>query len=239
MRAALALEPAHLSQYHLTIEPGTVFAAAPPTATRRRYRRGHAGALVDACSRTRASSSTKYPAMRGPGARCVHNLNYWTFGDYLGIGAGAHGKITFDADGSSCARSRCGNRAATSPRILRHLVRKPIRAPGIAVRVRHEWLPAGRGFSATSSSSPAPGCRCRSSNEALAPCVAADLVDRSGGWLARDAPRLPISQRHTGRAVARHQWSIPPGPFGRFYSQTPHAGPLNKGITAGFNSVAR
>ena len=98
LRAALALDPAHLSQYHLTIEPGTLFAAAPPTQpaddvvedmlSRSLRELGEAG-----LEQYEVSGYAK------PGRRCAHNLNYWQFGDYLGIGAGAHGKITDAASG--------------------------------------------------------------------------------------------------------------------------------------------
>ena len=93
VRAALELSPAHLSQYHLTIEPGTLFAAAPPVQP--------ADDIVeDMLSRslrvlTEAGfEQYEVSGYARPGARCLHNLNYWTFGDYLGIGAGAHGKIS-------------------------------------------------------------------------------------------------------------------------------------------------
>ncbi|MEO8063729.1 MAG: radical SAM family heme chaperone HemW [Pseudomonadota bacterium] len=93
LRAALALDPAHLSQYHLTIEPGTLFAAAPPVQP--------ADDIVDDMLDRSLSTLTQagfeqYEVSgyaRGS-KRCEHNLNYWMFGDYLGIGAGAHGKIT-------------------------------------------------------------------------------------------------------------------------------------------------
>jgi oxygen-independent coproporphyrinogen-3 oxidase len=97
LRAALALRPAHLSQYHLTIEPGTLFAAAPPVQP--------ADEVVDdmlsRSLRVLGQAGFEQYEVSGysrPGARCAHNLNYWSFGDYLGIGAGAHGKIT-GADG--------------------------------------------------------------------------------------------------------------------------------------------
>jgi oxygen-independent coproporphyrinogen-3 oxidase len=93
VRAALALQPAHLSQYHLTIEPGTVFAAAPPTQP--------ADELVEqmlerSLAILSAAGFEQYEVSgyARAGARCAHNLNYWTFGDYLGIGAGAHGKVS-------------------------------------------------------------------------------------------------------------------------------------------------
>jgi putative oxygen-independent coproporphyrinogen III oxidase len=95
--AALALVPAHLSQYHLTIEPGTLFAAAPPTQPADDI-------IEDMLARSlRAIEGAGFEQYEvsgyaRPGARCAHNLNYWTFGDYLGIGAGAHGKVT-RADG--------------------------------------------------------------------------------------------------------------------------------------------
>jgi oxygen-independent coproporphyrinogen-3 oxidase len=98
LRAALALDPAHLSQYHLTIEPGTLFAAAPPTQPAD-------DVVEDMLARSlRALESAGFEQYEvsgyaRPDARCAHNLNYWTFGDYLGIGAGAHGKIT-SMDGS-------------------------------------------------------------------------------------------------------------------------------------------
>jgi putative oxygen-independent coproporphyrinogen III oxidase len=98
LQAALALGPAHISQYHLTIEPGTVFAAAPPVQP--------ADELVeDMLQRSlqvlEAAGFEQYEVSgyARPGARCAHNLNYWTFGDYLGIGAGAHGKISDTARG--------------------------------------------------------------------------------------------------------------------------------------------
>src|SRR6185503_12663712 len=91
IRAALALRPAHLSQYHLTIEPGTVFAAAPPTQPADEI----VDEMLDESLRTLADAGFEQYEVSGyarPGARCAHNLNYWNFGDYLGIGAGAHGK---------------------------------------------------------------------------------------------------------------------------------------------------
>jgi putative oxygen-independent coproporphyrinogen III oxidase len=91
---ALALSPAHLSHYQLTIEPGTVFAAAPPALPT-----DDAGAeMLQACQEhlaRRGFSQYEVSAYSRPERRCRHNLNYWTFGDYLGIGAGAHGKLTF------------------------------------------------------------------------------------------------------------------------------------------------
>jgi len=93
LRSALALAPAHISQYHLTIEPGTVFAAAPP----RQPEDEIVDDMLDRSLQLLNDSGFEQYEVSGyakPGARCIHNLNYWSFGDYLGIGAGAHGKVS-------------------------------------------------------------------------------------------------------------------------------------------------
>ncbi len=94
LEAAIALRPAHLSHYQLTLEPGTTFFHRPPPlpdddlawqmqldCQQRLAAAGFAHYEVSAYART--------------GRQCRHNLNYWRFGDYLGIGAGAHSKISF------------------------------------------------------------------------------------------------------------------------------------------------
>jgi putative oxygen-independent coproporphyrinogen III oxidase len=98
VRAALALEPAHLSQYHLTIEPGTLFAAAPPVQPDDEI----VDAMLDGSLRVLADAGFEQYEVSGyarRGSRCVHNLNYWQFGDYIGIGAGAHGKLSYPSGG--------------------------------------------------------------------------------------------------------------------------------------------
>jgi putative oxygen-independent coproporphyrinogen III oxidase len=91
---ALAFAPPHLSVYHLTIEPNTRFALDPPPRPDDDAASDMLDAIVD---RTQAAGLNRYEvsAFARPGRQCVHNLNYWQFGDYLGIGAGAHGKISF------------------------------------------------------------------------------------------------------------------------------------------------
>jgi oxygen-independent coproporphyrinogen-3 oxidase len=94
LAAALALEPPHLSVYHLTIEPNTLFAHQPPALPAD----DDAYEMLDRITRaTAAAGLERYEvsAYARPGRRCRHNLNYWQFGDYLGLGAGAHGKLTF------------------------------------------------------------------------------------------------------------------------------------------------
>jgi putative oxygen-independent coproporphyrinogen III oxidase len=95
---AVALQPSHVSHYQLTLEPNTAFAANPPPLPDD----DHAWAMQEACEeRLAAAGYGQYEisAYAQPDRRCVHNLNYWRFGDYLGIGAGAHGKLSDAARG--------------------------------------------------------------------------------------------------------------------------------------------
>ena len=94
MRQALALNPPHISIYHLTIEPNTYFAKFPPAIPEEDM----AYAMLDKITElTERAGLQRYEvsAYAKPGHRCFHNLNYWQFGDYLGIGAGAHSKLSF------------------------------------------------------------------------------------------------------------------------------------------------
>ncbi|UDF34710.1 UNVERIFIED_ORG: radical SAM family heme chaperone HemW [Shinella sp. XGS7] len=92
---ALAYTPPHLSVYHLTIEPNTMFARRPPEHLPDPDLASEMLDLITA--RTGAAGLERYEvsAYGRPGHRCAHNLNYWQFGDYLGIGAGAHSKLSF------------------------------------------------------------------------------------------------------------------------------------------------
>ncbi len=95
--SALQLKPAHLSHYQLTMEPGTVFAAHPPPLPDDDLAwqmQGECQALLAAHGFHQYEVSAYAPA----GQQCTHNLNYWNNGDYLGVGAGAHGKLTHAAD---------------------------------------------------------------------------------------------------------------------------------------------
>ncbi len=94
MQQALALQPPHISIYHLTIEPNTYFAKFPPVIPEDDL----AYAMLDKITEmTGAAGLGRYEvsAYAKPGHSCFHNLNYWQFGDYLGIGAGAHSKLSF------------------------------------------------------------------------------------------------------------------------------------------------
>ena len=94
LEMALSLAPPHLSVYHLTIEPNTVFAKFPPQVPED----DDAYAMLDRITeRTASAGLQRYEvsAYAQPNHRCWHNLNYWQFGDYLGVGAGAHSKLSF------------------------------------------------------------------------------------------------------------------------------------------------
>jgi oxygen-independent coproporphyrinogen-3 oxidase len=98
VESAIALQPTHISHYQLTLEPNTAFAANPPPLPDD----DHAWAMQEACEQRLAAAGYgqyEISAYAQPGRRCVHNLNYWRFGDYLGVGAGAHGKWSDAASG--------------------------------------------------------------------------------------------------------------------------------------------
>jgi len=93
VEAAIALNPTHISYYHLTIEPNTFFHQFPPTLPEDDVSweiQAQGQALLAAAGYEHYEVS----AHARPGFASRHNINYWTFGDYLGIGAGAHGKIS-------------------------------------------------------------------------------------------------------------------------------------------------
>lgn len=94
---AIALQPTHVSHYQLTLEPNTVFAARTPPGI---PDEDGAWDMQEACqARLAAAGFAQYEvsAYAREGRQCAHNLNYWRFGDYLGIGAGAHAKLTLGA----------------------------------------------------------------------------------------------------------------------------------------------
>lgn len=85
----------HLSCYQLTLEPGTRFAIKPPQGLPNDDALADMQSLVVETLARAGLQRYEISAFAAPGHECQHNLNYWTFGDYLGIGAGAHGKISF------------------------------------------------------------------------------------------------------------------------------------------------
>ncbi|MCR6685515.1 radical SAM family heme chaperone HemW [Pseudoxanthomonas sp.] len=98
LERAFALQPAHVSHYQLTLEPNTVFFARPPKGI---PDDDAAWDIQERCQALLADAGYDHyetSAYARPGRQCAHNLNYWRYGDYLGIGAGAHGKITLGAE---------------------------------------------------------------------------------------------------------------------------------------------
>ncbi|SFV02490.1 radical SAM family heme chaperone HemW [Pseudoduganella namucuonensis] len=94
IETAMSFKPPHLSLYHLTMEPNTVFAKYPPALPD-----DDASAdmqdMIAEMTAAHGYGQYEVSAYARPGHRARHNLNYWTFGDYIGIGAGAHSKISF------------------------------------------------------------------------------------------------------------------------------------------------
>ena len=109
LRTALSLEPEHLSWYELTLEPKTEFYRRPPTLPSEETM-----LEIEDSGRTllqqHGFERYEVSAWAKPGYRCQHNLNYWRYGDYVGLGAGAHGKLT---DGNTILRTR----KAAQPRL--------------------------------------------------------------------------------------------------------------------------
>ena len=133
VRAAIELAPAHISHYQLTMEPGTVFGGRPPADLPDDEL---AFQMQLQCQQELAAAGYRQyetSAYARPGAQCAHNLNYWRFGDYLGVGAGAHGKITSIEDQGITRTVR-----EREPR--RYLARGHQGAP-VAMPVMHAELP--------------------------------------------------------------------------------------------------
>jgi oxygen-independent coproporphyrinogen-3 oxidase len=94
LATALSFAPPHLSLYHLTLEPNTLFAKYPPALPDDDASADIAD-MIAAEAAAAGYGQYEVSAYAQPGRRARHNLNYWQFGDYLGIGAGAHSKISF------------------------------------------------------------------------------------------------------------------------------------------------
>jgi oxygen-independent coproporphyrinogen-3 oxidase len=95
LQQALALEPEHLSCYQLTLEPNTVFYSRPPADLPGNDAAFEIQELLHVDLAAAGYQQYEISAFAKPGHQCRHNLNYWLFGDYAAVGAGAHGKITY------------------------------------------------------------------------------------------------------------------------------------------------
>jgi oxygen-independent coproporphyrinogen-3 oxidase len=104
LEQAFALAPAHISHYQLTLEPNTVFAARPPQGIPDDDASWDMQERCQQALAARGYAQYEVSAYARPGRQCAHNLNYWRYGDYLGIGAGAHGKLTLGYDQSILRR---------------------------------------------------------------------------------------------------------------------------------------
>ncbi len=93
LQLAIDMQPQHISWYELTIEPNTVFGKRPPTLPPSDYRSDMAAYGLELLE-TNGYHRYEVSAYAKPKSQCLHNVNYWEFGDYIGIGAGAHGKHT-------------------------------------------------------------------------------------------------------------------------------------------------
>ena len=121
LSAALAFDTGHISWYQLTIEPNTVFYSQPPILPDDDY----TADIADAGERLlheRGYQRYEVSAYAKPQQQCLHNLNYWQFGDYYGIGAGAHGKLSSSESVVLTAKQRMPERYMT----LRHNDRKAL-----------------------------------------------------------------------------------------------------------------
>jgi len=147
LETAIALAPEHISWYQLTLEPNTVFWRRPPPLP--------ADSLVDTMqeagiARLESAGYARYEvsAFARPGKPCRHNLNYWRFGDYLGIGAGAHGKLTDPAAGrivrTRKTRMPANYLAAADKTITAEVERgeRPLEYLMNALRLREGFAPA-------------------------------------------------------------------------------------------------
>jgi oxygen-independent coproporphyrinogen-3 oxidase len=122
LEIAIGLEPAHVSWYQLTLEPNTAFARRPPMLPAEEVTEA-----IEAAGRPLLAQHGygryEVSAYGRPGRKCRHNLNYWQFGDYLGVGAGAHGKVTLREANAIERRTKTRNprtymEAAGTPRAV-------------------------------------------------------------------------------------------------------------------------
>ncbi len=127
LERALELDAAHVSWYQLTLEPNTAFERRPPPlpgddVVTRTEEQGRALLAAHGYGRYEISAYAR------PARRCEHNVNYWQFGDYLGVGAGAHGKITLPHAGEIVRRAKTrnprtfGERAGTAEAVIQERV---------------------------------------------------------------------------------------------------------------------
>jgi putative oxygen-independent coproporphyrinogen III oxidase len=181
LRAAILLQPAHISWYELTLEPNTWFHRHPPERpdedTRWDIQQAGAALLCD-------SGYQRYEvsAYAHPGRLCRHNVNYWRFGDYLGIGAGAHAKLTDAAAGTvrRCAKTRHPRAyMETAHRPERIDVAAPLSAQDVLIEFAMNALRLDAGFTVDEFQA-ATGLPFSAAAGPLETSVARGLIERQG-----------------------------------------------------------
>ncbi|MFC3874025.1 radical SAM family heme chaperone HemW [Neisseria musculi] len=130
VQTAIASGASHISAYHLTMEPNTPFGHSPPGGLPQDEAAADIEETVHGALAAAGLAHYETSAFARPGHACRHNLNYWQFGDYLGIGAGAHGKISYPTDIERTVRKRHPNDylAAMHGRVSDGIVRKTVPA---------------------------------------------------------------------------------------------------------------
>ena len=196
---AVALHPTHISHYQLTLEPNTAFAAHPPPLPDD----DAAWAMQEACeARLAAAGYAQYEisAYAQPGRQCAHNLNYWRFGDYLGIGAGAHGKMTDSGSGEVLRRWKIRH-----PNAYLEAGGGPSRVGGHAAVAIAE-LPFEYMLNALRLIDGVPASDFSARTGLPLDRIATQLAEgRRRGWLEDDAQRLgttPLGQRFLNDVIA-------------------------------------
>ncbi|MBK9955166.1 MAG: oxygen-independent coproporphyrinogen III oxidase-like protein [Rhodocyclaceae bacterium] len=194
IETAIAFGPGHISAYHLTIEPNTAFGHAPPTVPDDDLA-ADMQEMIEARLAAAGHAHYETAAFARAGQQCRHNLNYWRFGDYLGLGAGAHAKIT----------SHLGIRREARPRGPKDYLADP--ATRSWQPVAHHDLP---GEFAMNALRLVDGFdpklfeeRTRLPLDTLAAALAQAEAD---GLLARTATRIaptPLGQRFLNRLIAQ------------------------------------
>ncbi|QDH69153.1 radical SAM family heme chaperone HemW [Lysobacter alkalisoli] len=124
LERAIALQPTHISHYQLTLEPNTLFAVKPPPGIPDDDASWDIQERCQALLAEAGYAQYEVSAYARPGRQCVHNLNYWHYGDYLGIGAGAHGKITLPASADAPPAQVAGARIDRDGTVLRRWKQK-------------------------------------------------------------------------------------------------------------------
>ena len=193
LEQAIRLEPPHISWYQLTIEPKTAFAQRPPIGLPdddRAVEIEEAG--IDLLAR-HGYRRYEVSAFARDGHRCGHNLNYWRFGDYIGIGAGAHGKLT-RPDGTVVRTAK-----AHQPRLYMR------GAPGTANPVHPDDLPGEFMMNALRLTE---GVELSSfeARTGLSAATIAECVTELNDWGLMRADRLALTAhgyRHLDAVVAR------------------------------------